>query len=54
MKSLKKAAEILMGVPTSRIDEETTCNIGIIHGGSATNIVPDLVEIAMDCRSRNP
>ena len=43
-----------MDVPTSRIDEETTCNIGIIHGGSATNIVPDLVEIAMDCRSRNP
>jgi len=52
--AIKKAAEILMDVPTSRIDEETTCNIGIIHGGSATNIVPDLVEVAMDCRSRNP
>jgi tripeptide aminopeptidase len=51
--AIKKAAEILMGVPTSRIDAETTCNIGIIKGGSATNIVPDLVEIAMDCRSRN-
>ena len=42
-----------MDVPTARIDEETTCNIGIINGGTATNIVPDLVEIAMDCRSRN-
>lgn len=52
--AIKKAAEILMDVPSSRIDEETTCNIGIIHGGSATNIVPDLVEVAMDCRSRNP
>ena len=51
--AIKKAAEILMGVPTSRIDEETTCNIGIINGGSATNVVPDLVEVAMDCRSRN-
>jgi len=51
--AIKKAAEILMQVPTSRIDEETTCNIGIINGGSATNIVPDLVEIAMDCRSRS-
>jgi tripeptide aminopeptidase len=51
--AIKKAAEILMQVPTSRIDEETTCNIGIINGGRATNIVPDLVEIAMDCRSRN-
>ncbi len=51
--AIKKAAEILMGVPQGRIDEETTCNIGIINGGTATNIVPDLVEIAMDCRSRN-
>ena len=51
--AIKKAAEILMGVPQGRIDEETTCNIGIIKGGTATNIVPDLVEIAMDCRSRN-
>lgn len=51
--AIKKAAEILCGVPTSRIDEETTCNIGIINGGSATNVVPDLVEVAMDCRSRN-
>lgn len=52
--AIKKAAEILTDIPTGRIDEETTCNIGIIHGGSATNIVPDLVEVAMDCRSRNP
>lgn len=52
--AIKKAAEILMDIPTSRIDEETTCNIGIIKGGSATNVVPDLVEIAMDCRSRDP
>lgn len=51
--AIKKAAEILCGVPTSRIDEETTCNIGIINGGVATNVVPDLVEVAMDCRSRN-
>ena len=52
--AIKKAAEILIDIPTGRVDEETTCNIGIIHGGSATNIVPDLVEVAMDCRSRNP
>lgn len=36
-----------------RIDEETTCNIGIIGGGVATNVVPDLVEIEGDVRSRN-
>lgn len=37
----------------ARIDEETTSNIGIIHGGTATNIVPDVVEIFCDARSRN-
>lgn len=36
-----------------RIDEETTANIGIISGGAATNIVPDLVTIQGDARSRN-
>ena len=36
-----------------RIDEETTCNIGLIGGGVATNVVPDLVEIEGDVRSRN-
>lgn len=51
--AIKKAAEILIDVPSGRIDEETTCNVGIINGGSATNVVPDLVEIAMDCRSRD-
>lgn len=48
------AAKALAGVEKyARIDEETTCNIGIIHGGLATNIVPDLVEIQSDVRSRN-
>lgn len=36
-----------------RIDEETTANIGIIGGGVATNVVPDLVVIEGDARSRN-
>lgn len=36
-----------------RIDFETTANIGIISGGVATNIVPDMVEIKCEARSRN-
>lgn len=36
-----------------RIDEETTANIGVIGGGVATNVVPDLVVIEGDARSRN-
>lgn len=36
-----------------RIDDETTANIGIIKGGRATNIVPELVEIVCEARSRS-
>ncbi|MCK9477640.1 MAG: M20/M25/M40 family metallo-hydrolase, partial [Candidatus Muirbacterium halophilum] len=36
-----------------RIDNETTCNIGIINGGKATNIVPDRVIIEGEVRSRD-
>ncbi len=32
-------SEIITAIPSGRIDEETTSNIGIISGGSATNIV---------------
>ena len=51
--AIKLAAQILAYVPQGRIDEETTCNIGLINGGRATNIVPDVVEIKGECRSRN-
>jgi tripeptide aminopeptidase len=37
-----------------RIDGETTANIGIIEGGLATNIVPDLVVARGEVRSINP
>lgn len=36
-----------------RIDHETTANIGKIKGGSATNIVPGLVEIKAEARSHD-
>ncbi|MBI3921531.1 MAG: M20/M25/M40 family metallo-hydrolase [Armatimonadetes bacterium] len=36
-----------------RIDEETTANVGTIHGGQATNIIPELVELQCEARSRN-
>lgn len=37
-----------------RIDPETTANIGIINGGSATNIICDRVEIKAEARSCDP
>lgn len=48
------AGKALALIPQGRIDEETTCNVGVIKGGVATNIVPDLVEITSETRSRNP
>jgi len=46
------AAEALVDMPLGRIDEETTANFGTIKGGTATNIVPDLVELRGEARSR--
>jgi tripeptide aminopeptidase len=45
------AAEAIHAMRLGRIDEETTANIGIIHGGTARNIVPDRVELTGEARS---
>lgn len=47
------AANAISSMKLGRIDHETTANIGVISGGSATNIVPDLVEMKGEARSRN-
>ena len=47
------ASHIITKLPQGRIDAETTCNIGVIKGGTETNIVPDLVEINIETRSLN-
>ena len=47
------ASEAICAMPIGRIDEETTSNVGIIAGGEATNIVPDLVTVHCEARSRN-
>ncbi|MBP1759770.1 MAG: peptidase T-like protein [Firmicutes bacterium] len=51
--SIVVAAKAIASMVTGRIDEETTANIGTIHGGRATNIVADEVEIACEARSRD-
>ena len=52
--AIAMAAEAITHCPTGRIDEETTCNIGIITGGTATNIVPDACVVRAEARSRDP
>jgi tripeptide aminopeptidase len=51
--AIRVAAEAIAAIPIGRIDFETTANIGVISGGMATNIVPNLVEIKGETRSHN-
>lgn len=47
------ASDAITHMNLGRIDEETTCNIGTIKGGLATNIVPAEVTLLCEVRSRN-
>ncbi len=49
--AIKIAAKAISKAPQGRIDADTTCNIGLIKGGTATNIIPDLVEVQGEVRS---
>lgn len=52
--AIEVAARAIASMRLGRIDEETTANIGVIHGGKATNIVADTVVIDGEARSRDP
>ena len=45
------AAKAIVQIKTGKIDENSTCNIGLIQGGRAPNIVPDLCSIRGEIRS---
>ena len=47
------AGKAIAGLDLGRIDNETTCNIGKINGGVATNIVPNLVLVKGEVRSHS-
>lgn len=51
--AIRVAAEAIAAMPLGRIDEETTSNIGVIRGGTVTNVVPDNVFMKGMARSRN-
>jgi tripeptide aminopeptidase len=52
--SIKVAAEAISNLKLGRIDSESTCNIGIINGGTATNIIPEKTYVKAEARSLNP
>jgi len=45
------AANAISVLPMGKIDKDTTLNIGIIQGGTATNIVPDRCTVIGEIRS---
>ena len=47
------AARAIATLELGRVDAETTCNLGVIHGGDATNIVPKQVEVDGEVRSHD-
>lgn len=49
--AIKLAAQAIAGMPSGRIDDETTCNFGIISGGKARNIVADYCSVRGEARS---
>lgn len=51
--SIKVAAEAIAEIPLGRLDFETTANIGVILGGDATNIVPELTRVRGETRSHS-
>ncbi len=53
MNAIQIASEAIAGMKLGRIDDETTANLGVIHGGAAINIVPNLVELRGEARSHS-
>lgn len=51
--SIQVAARAIDRMRLSRIDEETTANIGKIYGGKATNIICDYIVLEGEARSLN-
>ena len=51
--AIKIASHAISEMNLGRVAEETTSNIGVIRGGVASNIVPDLVELEGEVRSIN-
>ena len=49
--AIAAAAQAIARLPQGRIDDETTCNIGTITGGTAKNIVPEQCVCTGEVRS---
>lgn len=53
LSAIQAAAKAIAAMELGRLDGETSANIGLIHGGVATNIVPDACSIEGECRGHD-
>jgi len=49
--AVKAAARAVAKIPEGRIDQDTTANVGVIHGGEIRNGVPAKAVVQAECRS---
>lgn len=49
--AIQAAADAISKLKLGNIDDNTTLNVGIINGGVATNIIPDLCKVSGEIRS---
>ncbi|MGL6280427.1 MAG: M20/M25/M40 family metallo-hydrolase [Gaiella sp.] len=48
------AARAIADFPLGRVDPRTTANVGVIHGGTARNVVPERCSLQAEVRSHDP
>lgn len=51
--ALALAAKAISQIKMGRLDDQSTCNFGLIQGGTAANIIPDLVTLRGEVRSHS-
>jgi tripeptide aminopeptidase len=52
--AIRAAAEVVTTFPLGRTGPDLVANIGSIHGGGSTNVVPDVVTLAGEARAFTP
>jgi tripeptide aminopeptidase len=52
--AIAAAAAAIVAMPQGRLDPETTANVGLISGGTATNVVPDRCRVESEVRGIDP
>src|ERR671936_2052592 len=51
--AIAAAARAIADLQLGRVDEETTANVGVIHGGTAGNIIPEWCTFLAEARSHD-